>query len=122
MLKFLISVLKVNTSTARVSYFMVISHIFSDVSKIQEGIGDKLGAFCQWMSTCVSGIIIAFVYGWKLSLVCLSFSPVIAVCGAVMMKVSLHFRLTVFESVNTLVIYFKLQSYSFPLIYFTFLK
>jgi len=65
-----------------------LHNIISDVNKIQEGIGDKLGGFFQWTSTCIAGLIIALVYGWKLALVCLSFSPVIAVCGAVMMKVS----------------------------------
>jgi len=59
----------------------------SDANKIQEGIGDKLGTLLQNMSTCVIGLIIALVRGWKLALVCLSVSPVIAVCGSIVMKV-----------------------------------
>jgi ATP-binding cassette subfamily B (MDR/TAP) protein 1 len=59
----------------------------SDVNKIQEGIGDKMGAFFQWMATFIAGLIIALVRGWKLALVCLSLSPVIALCGGTMMKV-----------------------------------
>lgn len=62
----------------------------SDVNKIQEGVGDKMGAALQWMSTCISGLIIAFVRTWKLTLVCLSFSPIIAICGGITMKVSFN--------------------------------
>ena len=62
-------------------------HFSSDVNKIQEGLGDKIGTFFQWMSAAVAGMIIGFVYGWLLTLVILAVSPLLAVCGGVMSKV-----------------------------------
>ena len=40
------------------------------------------------MSICslLTGIIIAFIYGWKLTLVILCFVPALAVAGALQMK------------------------------------
>lgn len=40
------------------------------------------------MATFIVGIIIALVKGWKLALVILSTTPLLAGCGAVMMIVS----------------------------------
>ena len=61
--------------------------LHSDVNKIHEGLGDKIGAGLQWMSCCIAGLIIALVRGWKLALVSLSLSPLIAFFGGIMMKV-----------------------------------
>jgi ABC-type multidrug transport system fused ATPase/permease subunit len=61
------------------------TRLSDDVNKIQEGIGDKVGGFFQWIATAISGIIIALVKGWKLALVLFAFTPIIAICGAVMM-------------------------------------
>ena len=60
-----------------------------DVNKIREGIGDKIAGFLMWSSTCISGIIIGLVYGWKLALVTIALSPLLIVCGGVMTYVSL---------------------------------
>jgi ABC-type bacteriocin/lantibiotic exporter with double-glycine peptidase domain len=70
--------------------FVSVYFYVSDVNKIQEGVGDKMGAALQWVSTCVAGLIIAFVRSWKLTLVCLSFSPLIAISGGITMKVSIN--------------------------------
>jgi ABC-type bacteriocin/lantibiotic exporter with double-glycine peptidase domain len=59
----------------------------SDVNKIQEGIGDKMGGTLQYFSTLVSGLAIAFARSWKLTLVAMAFSPLLGACGAVTMKV-----------------------------------
>ncbi len=56
--------------------------------KIQEGIGDKFGMFFQWIAMCLAGFIVGFVYGWKLTLVILAVSPLLAVSGALMAKVT----------------------------------
>ena len=61
----------------------------SDVAKLVAGIGDKMGLFFQYTATFVAGIIIAFVYSWKLALVMTSVSPLIAMAGMVMAKVSI---------------------------------
>ena len=55
-----------------------------------EGIGDKIGNFFQWFSTFVAGIVIGFVYGWKLTLVIMAVSPLLVMCGVVFTKVRLH--------------------------------
>lgn len=62
---------------------------FSDVNKVQEGLGDKISNFLQWFASFVSGIIIGFVKGWKLALVILSVSPLLAIAGGVMTYVSI---------------------------------
>src|SRR6218665_872673 len=60
----------------------------SDVNKIQEGIGDKISNFLQWFASFVSGIVIGFSKGWKLTLVILSVSPLLAIAGGMMTYVS----------------------------------
>ena len=56
--------------------------------KVQEGIGDKLGLFFQWFSAFIAGFVIGFIYGWELTLVILAVSPLIAISGGVMAKVT----------------------------------
>ena len=58
------------------------------MNKVQEGIGDKIGNFFQWFACFVAGIIIGFVYGWKLTLVIMAFAPLLAACGGFMTVVS----------------------------------
>ncbi|XP_031359707.2 ATP-binding cassette sub-family B member 5 [Lonchura striata] len=54
-----------------------------DINTIREGIGDKISIFLQFFSTFVSGLIIGFIYGWKLTLVVMSVSPLLAASAAV---------------------------------------
>ena len=62
---------------------------FSDVNKVVEGIGDKIGNFFQWFSCFLAGIVIGFAYGWKLTLVILAFGPILVICGGWMTMVSI---------------------------------
>ncbi|KAH3689239.1 hypothetical protein DPMN_191104 [Dreissena polymorpha] len=62
------------------------SRITNDISKIQDGIGDKLGQFMQWFCAFLAGVIVGFVHGWKLTLVILSISPLLALCAVIMTK------------------------------------
>lgn len=64
------------------------SRVASDVDVIQGGIGDKFGSAVQFMSMTVTGFIIAFIYSWKMTLVILSITPVLAVCGAIFAKLT----------------------------------
>ncbi|XP_060103685.1 LOW QUALITY PROTEIN: ATP-binding cassette sub-family B member 5 [Heteronotia binoei] len=59
------------------------TRLTDDINTIQEGIGDKISLIVQFSSTFVAGIIIGFVHGWKLTLVILAVSPLIAASGAV---------------------------------------
>lgn len=60
---------------------------FSDVSKINEGIGDKVGIFFQSIATFFTGFIVGFTRGWKLTLVILAISPVLGLSAAMWAKV-----------------------------------
>ncbi|NXB19755.1 MDR1 protein, partial [Rhagologus leucostigma] len=59
------------------------TRLTDDINTIREGIGDKISIFLQFFSTFVSGIIIGFIYGWKLTLVVMSVSPLLAASAAV---------------------------------------
>jgi ATP-binding cassette subfamily B (MDR/TAP) protein 1 len=50
--------------------------LFSNLSKFEEGIGEKAATFIFFLSTFVSGIITALVLGWKLALICMVSFPV----------------------------------------------
>ncbi|NXD92614.1 MDR1 protein, partial [Chaetorhynchus papuensis] len=59
------------------------TRLTDDINTIREGIGDKISIFLQFFSTFVSGVIIGFIYGWKLTLVVMSVSPLLAASTAV---------------------------------------
>ena len=49
----------------------------SDIEKIHEGIGVRLGIFLQLFTTCIAGFVIGFYRNWRLTLVLLALAPVI---------------------------------------------
>ncbi|KAJ2010993.1 hypothetical protein GGI14_006283, partial [Coemansia sp. S680] len=53
------------------------TRISGDVNLMQEGTGEKFSFVLQYVTTFFTGIIIAFVKGWKLTLVVLSVLPVL---------------------------------------------
>ncbi|XP_064267922.1 ATP-binding cassette sub-family B member 5 isoform X1 [Passer domesticus] len=59
------------------------TRLTDDINTIRGGIGDKISIFLQFFSTFVSGLIIGFIYGWKLTLVVMSVSPLLAASAAV---------------------------------------
>ncbi|XP_005388031.1 PREDICTED: multidrug resistance protein 1 [Chinchilla lanigera] len=63
------------------------TRLTDDVSKINEGIGDKIGMFFQSMATFLAGFIIGFTRGWKLTLVILAVSPVLGLSAAIWAKI-----------------------------------
>lgn len=50
--------------------------LFSDVIKLEEGIGDKVSAFVYSLTTAIGCIVMAMLKGWKLALLCLTTTPV----------------------------------------------
>ena len=60
----------------------------SDILKIHDGIGDKVGTLIQWNCGAIAGFIIGFYYGWKLTLVILAVSPLLVVSASLFGKVS----------------------------------
>ncbi|CAD5111259.1 DgyrCDS587 [Dimorphilus gyrociliatus] len=64
------------------------SRLVGDINKVEEGIGDKVGTIFAGLSGFIGGFVIAFVKGWKLTLVILATTPIIAILGAAVSKLS----------------------------------
>nr|XP_029145231.1 ABC transporter B family member 10-like [Arachis hypogaea] len=64
----------------------VISGISKHMSVIQDAIGEKLGHFTSSCSTFFSGIVIAAICCWEVSLLCLVVVPLILMIGATYTK------------------------------------
>ncbi|KAM6152196.1 ATP-dependent translocase ABCB1-like [Erethizon dorsatum] len=62
------------------------TRLTDDISKINEGIGDKIGMLVQSLATFLAGFIVGFTRGWKLTLVILTVSPVLGLSAAVWAK------------------------------------
>ncbi|KAL5007363.1 hypothetical protein ScPMuIL_016169 [Solemya velum] len=62
------------------------TRLSDDIMKISDGIGDKVGTCIQWTCGFLSGFAIGFAYGWKLTLVILAISPLLAACAFFMTK------------------------------------
>ncbi|XP_052550928.1 ATP-dependent translocase ABCB1 isoform X2 [Tympanuchus pallidicinctus] len=63
------------------------TRLIDDVSKINEGIGDKIGLLIQSETTFISGFVVGLVRGWKLTLVILAVSPVLGLSAAIWAKI-----------------------------------
>jgi len=61
---------------------------FSDVEKVKEGIGDKLSFMIQYIAAFVSGFAIGFWKSWKMTLVMMSLTPLLAICASFLAKVN----------------------------------
>uniref|UniRef100_A0A7M4EZM6 ATP-binding cassette sub-family B member 5 n=1 Tax=Crocodylus porosus TaxID=8502 RepID=A0A7M4EZM6_CROPO len=59
------------------------TRLIDDVSKINEGIGDKIAMLFQAEAMFLTGFIVGFLKGWKLTLVILAVSPVMALSAAI---------------------------------------
>merc|ERR1719239_292923 len=62
------------------------SKMTEDLNKIQEGMGEKIGMLCFFMSTFWCSIITAFMKGWELTLILLSMIPLMALASGFMTK------------------------------------
>ncbi|XP_012084222.1 ABC transporter B family member 4 isoform X2 [Jatropha curcas] len=60
----------------------IIGRMSGDTVLIQDAMGEKVGKFQQLIVTFISGFIIAFFKGWKLTLVMLSSIPLLVLAGA----------------------------------------
>ena len=58
---------------------MIVSN--SDLDKVLSGIGDKFALLFQWLSTFFTGFIIGFVRDWRLTLLLVAFTPLLAIGG-----------------------------------------
>jgi ABC-type multidrug transport system fused ATPase/permease subunit len=53
---------------------------------MQKGMGEDIALFIQFFTTFVFGFALGFWQGWELTLLLLGIAPVLAACGALMMK------------------------------------
>ncbi|GJQ81868.1 hypothetical protein Trydic_g9894 [Trypoxylus dichotomus] len=74
------------------------SRITEDVLKIEEGMGDKVTTCCFFISTFISGVVVAFVYGWELALICLISFPVSAIALGLIAWLTTKFSMKEMES------------------------
>lgn len=58
------------------------TQLFDNLERIREGTGDKVGMAIQFTSQFFGGFIVAFTYDWKLTLIMMSLSPLLMLCGA----------------------------------------
>uniref|UniRef100_A0A9J8BFU2 ATP-binding cassette sub-family B member 5 n=1 Tax=Cyprinus carpio carpio TaxID=630221 RepID=A0A9J8BFU2_CYPCA len=58
-----------------------------NINTINDGLGDKICVFVQFFCTFIAGLIIGLIYGWKLTLVILAVSPLLAGSAAVWSKI-----------------------------------
>ncbi|XP_062479629.1 ATP-dependent translocase ABCB1 isoform X2 [Pezoporus occidentalis] len=63
------------------------TRLLDDVSKINDGIGDKIGMLVQALTTFITAFIVGLIRGWKLTLVILAVSPVLGLSAALWAKV-----------------------------------
>ncbi|CAM8890594.1 unnamed protein product [Rhodiola kirilowii] len=62
----------------------VIERMSGDTVLIQDAMGEKVGKFIQLIATFIGGFVIAFIKGWRLTLVMLSSIPLLVLSGAIM--------------------------------------
>ncbi|XP_031432823.1 ATP-dependent translocase ABCB1 [Clupea harengus] len=63
------------------------TRLTDDINTINDGLGDKICVFVQFFCTFLSGFIIGLIFGWKLTLVILAVSPLLAGSAAVWSKI-----------------------------------
>ncbi|TSK34721.1 Multidrug resistance protein 1B [Bagarius yarrelli] len=92
------------TKRIRLKYFHAILHqpmewfdthpigelntrLTDDINTVNDGLGDKISIFVQFFCRFITGLIIGFIYGWKLTLVILAVSPLLAGSAAAWSKI-----------------------------------
>lgn len=86
--KFLRSVLRQDITWYDLNTTMnFATKVSDDVEKFREGIAEKVPIFIYLVMSFVTSVIISFVYGWELTLVLLSCTPVVIATTAVVAKV-----------------------------------
>ena len=60
------------------------SRMTDDLNKLQEGIGEKIAMLCFFSGTFTCSIIVAFLYGWELTLVLLAMIPLLTLTNGML--------------------------------------
>ena len=64
-------------------------HTYSDIEKIQAGIGNKLALFLQYITSFITGFVVAFAVNWLLAIVVSVMLPLLAVTAFLIARVCL---------------------------------
>ncbi|KAG1703634.1 Multidrug resistance protein 1 [Nymphon striatum] len=67
------------------------SQIGENLLKLQQGIGEKVTMSLYFLSTFLISVIVAFIYGWKLTLVILSIMPLLIFSSGVIASIQAKF-------------------------------
>eukprot|EP01018_Ginkgo_biloba_P027753 Gb_07563 [translate_table: standard] len=59
----------------------IMHSLATDVTQIQEAMGEKMGHFIHHCCTFISGYIVGFLKSWQVSLVVLAMTPLMIICG-----------------------------------------
>ncbi|XP_035227144.1 ATP-dependent translocase ABCB1-like isoform X2 [Stegodyphus dumicola] len=63
------------------------SRLTGDLSRIQDGIGEKVGMCISFLCTTIFCVCTALYYGWKLTLVCLCIMPILSIAMGIISKI-----------------------------------
>ncbi|CAJ0959537.1 unnamed protein product, partial [Mesorhabditis belari] len=86
-IEYINSVLRQNAAWLDANHSGTLSTKLSDdLERIREGIGDKLGLLLRGAAMFLTGLIIAFVYEWRLALVVTGVAPAMCICTAFMAR------------------------------------
>lgn len=66
--------------------------IYRDIEKIKNGIGEKVSHFLNIVFGFIVSIIMSFFYGWKLTLIVISYLPILCAVKWFVAKVNLNFQ------------------------------
>ncbi|KAF9195458.1 Multidrug resistance protein 1 [Haplosporangium sp. Z 767] len=66
------------------------SRLNADTQLIFDGLADKVGLCLSSLATFVAGFVIAFISGWRMSLVLLTSVPLMAIAGGLMAKYAIQ--------------------------------
>ncbi|XP_054157883.1 ATP-dependent translocase ABCB1-like isoform X2 [Oppia nitens] len=72
--------------------------VTADLDKLQEGIGDKVALCIFSFSTVLCSLGTAFYYGWELTLVILSVTPVLVISFSIIAKIQARYSTTESDS------------------------
>ncbi|CAL1527237.1 unnamed protein product [Lymnaea stagnalis] len=62
------------------------TRLADDLERVKEGMGDKSGLAIQFLSQFLAGFLLGFIKGWKMTLILMSLTPILAICAAVLGK------------------------------------
>lgn len=61
---------------------------FSDIEKIKAGLSEDVSHFLNLMFSSVMCVVISFIYGWKLTLIVISYLPLVFATNIIVGKVN----------------------------------